>query len=58
MAKGLKLKVRKFWGPNPTFVEVTGEKLVGGPFCPLPQILNRVKVITIACIWENTKNDI
>ena len=30
MAKGLKLKVRKFWGPNPTFVEVTGEKLVGG----------------------------
>ena len=30
VAKGLKLKVRKFWGPNPTFVEVTGEKLVGG----------------------------
>ena len=24
VAKGLKLKVRKFWGPNPTFVEVTG----------------------------------
>ena len=22
---------------------------------PPPQILNRVKVITIACIWENTK---
>ena len=30
VAKGLKLKVRKFWGPNPTFVEVKGEKLVGG----------------------------
>ena len=41
VAKGLKLKVRKFWGPNPAVVEVTGEKLVGGPFCP---ILNRVKV--------------
>ena len=34
--KGLKLKVRKFWGPNPMFVEVTGEKLAGGPFCPPP----------------------
>ena len=32
VAKGLKLKLRKFWGPNPTFVEVTGEKLVGGAF--------------------------
>ena len=31
VAKGLKLKFRKFWGPNLTFVEVTGEKLVGGP---------------------------
>ena len=30
VAKGLNLKVRKFWGPIPTFVEVTGEKLVGG----------------------------
>ena len=30
--KGLKLKVRKFWGLLPTFVEVTGEKLVGGLF--------------------------
>ena len=30
--KVLKPKVRKFWGLNSTFVEVTGEKLVGGPF--------------------------
>ena len=30
MAKGLKLKVRKFLGLLPMFVEVTGEKLVGG----------------------------
>ena len=40
VAKGLKLKIRKFLGPNPRFVEVTDEKLVGGgPFrrpTPLP----------------------
>ena len=30
-------------GLIPAFVEATGEKLVGGPFCPpLPPILNRV----------------
>ena len=34
VAKGLKLKVRKFWGLIPTFVEVTGEKLVGGGLPP------------------------
>ena len=34
LRKGLKLKVRKLWEPIPTFVEVTGEKLVGGSFCP------------------------
>ena len=27
--KGLKLQVRKFWRVIPTFVEVTGEKMVG-----------------------------
>ena len=42
-AKGLKLKIRTFWGPNPTFVEVTGEKQVGEAFLA-PPILNRVKV--------------
>ena len=30
MAKGLKLKVRKFLGLLPMFVEVTGEKLIRG----------------------------
>ena len=42
--KGLKLNVSKFWGPNPTFVEVTEAKLVEGPFWPPPPppILNRV----------------
>ena len=34
VAKGLKLKVRKFWWIIPTFVEITGEKLVGGLFTP------------------------
>ena len=29
VAKGLKLKVRMCWGSIPTFVEVTGEKLIG-----------------------------
>ena len=31
--KGLKLKVKTFWWVIPTFVEVTGQKLVGEPFC-------------------------
>ena len=46
VAKHLKLKVRKFWALIPTFVEVTGEKLVGeGAFCPLPlPTLSRVKL--------------
>ena len=30
--KGLKLKVRKFWGVIPTFVEVTGKKIGRGTF--------------------------
>ena len=30
VAKGLKLKARKFLELNPTFVEVTGERLVAG----------------------------
>ena len=41
MAKRLKLKVRKVWGLILTFVEVTGEKLVGDLFWS-PPILNRV----------------
>ena len=42
LAKALKLKVRNFWDLIPTFVEVTGEKLVG-VFLPPAPILNRVK---------------
>ena len=42
VAKILKLKVRKILWLNPTFVEVSGEKLVGGLFAY--PILNKVKV--------------
>ena len=35
LKKGLKLKVIKFWGLSPTFVEVTGEKLIEGLFTSL-----------------------
>ena len=34
VAKVIKVKVRKFLGLIPSFVEVTGEKLVGGTFLP------------------------
>ena len=38
VTKALKLKVRKFLGLVSAFIEVTGEKLVGGPFyCPHPE---------------------
>ena len=59
LSKGLKRKVRKFWGLIPTFVEVTGENLVvGGLFAPpQPPILNRVKAhlsqITRACCLQS-----
>ena len=43
VTKRLKLKVRKFWRPVLTFVEVTGEKLVGGDFLVSTPILNRDK---------------
>ena len=36
VAKGLKLKVRKFLGLIPMFVEVTGEILVEDLFAPPP----------------------
>ena len=50
VAKGLKLKARKFWGLIPTFVEVTGEKLVGGGVCP-PPFLNRVDAAELLYIF-------
>ena len=38
VAKGLKLKVRKFWGLFRTFVEVTGKKLLARVSLPLPRL--------------------
>ena len=43
MAKGLKLKVRKFWRLIPMLVEVTEEKLLEGGFLA-PLILNRFMI--------------
>ena len=54
VTKGLKLKVRKFSGLIPTFVEVTGEKLVGGGL--LPPILNRVKVFNLMSKNNKTRH--
>ena len=49
VVKELKLKVRKFWGQIPTFVEVTVKKLIErGPFCS--PILNRV-LTSIKLTW-------
>ena len=36
LAKGLKLKVRKFWKLTPTFVEVARSKPAGGVTLALP----------------------
>ena len=36
VAKGLKVKVKRFWGIIATFVEVTGETMVGGILRPPP----------------------
>ena len=36
VAKGLKLKVTKFYGLISTFVGATEEKMLGGLFWPLP----------------------
>ena len=59
VAKRLKLKVRKFWRPVLTFVEVTGEKLVGGAFLVSTPILNRDKYFLNLGIpsWLNCFSD-
>ena len=42
VAKGLKLKDRKFWELIPTFVKVTREKMAGGAVF-VPPILKKIK---------------
>ena len=51
VAKGLRLKVRRFLGLVPTFVEVTEEKLVQRAFLP-PTILNSVKANLLLLKFE------
>ena len=51
VAKGLRLKVRRFLGLVPTFLEVTEEKLVQGAFLP-PPILNSVKANLLLLKFE------
>ena len=47
LAKGLKQKVREFWGLIATFAEVTWEKLVG---CPPPSRQSRIGLTNLAKI--------
>ena len=44
LSRGLKLKVKKFWGLILTFVEVKEEKLLEGAFLPHPPILIRINI--------------
>ena len=56
VAKGLKLKFRKFWGLAPTFVEIIGGKLVvrGGPFCTPPSSIGlRANLWKVVLKYEN-----
>ena len=44
VARELKLKVRKFWGLSPTFVEVPWKKLVGGLFWV--NLVQKIKIVS------------
>ena len=44
LSRGLKLKVKKFWGLILTFVEVKEEKLLEGAFLPHTPILSRINI--------------
>ena len=49
VAEELKLKVKKFLGLIPTFVEVTGENLVG---------VDMIKRRNVALLGQRQKNDV
>ena len=51
VAKGLRLKVRRFLGLVPMFVEITEEKLVQRAFLP-PTILNSIKANLLLLKFE------
>ena len=54
LAKRLNLETRRFWGPIPTFVEVTGENLVAGVFFHPRPILNWVKETSAWKKWNSS----
>ena len=64
MEKRSKLKVRKFWRLIPTFIEVTGEKLVEGEgFLPPPPPKKKLcngfgKLLLIYTYFDSTYRDI
>ena len=47
VAKGLKLKFRKFWKLITLFVEVTGEKLVEGELFVLPRLEAQIDKVEV-----------
>ena len=49
VVKSFKLKVKNFLGLIPTFVEVTGEKLVGGRFAWVGLTLEYFFLFLMAC---------
>ena len=56
LSKGLKLKFRKFWRLISSFIDVTGEKLIGGGWLFWPLILNRVKVYILIFRYNYCSN--
>ena len=54
VAKGLKLKARRFLALIPTIAEVTEEKLVGGGAF-LPPILNRANILNICNCYKSNE---
>ena len=52
VGKGLKLKIRNFYGLIPTFVEVTREKLLEGAFNRVGVMMNNPPAIQFSCKFE------
>ena len=53
VAKGLDIKVKKFWGSFPTFGEVIWEKLVGGVFAPIQNSVKQTFKLLLTFWTEN-----
>ena len=53
VAKGLNIKVKKFWGSFPTFREVIWEKLVEGVFAPIQNSVKQTFKLLLTFWTEN-----